>query len=401
MSNVLQVQMLGGMSLTLGDRSIDDNSNRMKKVWLLLAYLIHTRNSRATQEGCLALFQGGEDSADPNGRLKTMLYRVRNMLNGLEDGAGHGWIVRRDGAYGWNPQVEVQLDAELFERLCAQAGEAEDPQAACALYGQAMALYKGDFLPKLAMEPWVMPLSTYYHRVYLEAVQKYLELLEETAQWDVAAQVCETALRMEPYSEELYQHLMLCRISQGNRNAALQIYEQMSEMLFSNFGVMPSEGSRELYRQAGSSAQSQAVAAGGLRERLKETDGAKGALYCEYEFFRMLYQLQARAIVRSGEVIHIALFSIRGQGGKELSQRSLSTAMDNFQQLLIDNLRQGDVVTRCSVSQLIIMLPQANYENSCAVCQRLLQAFGRQYPHSPVSIHYSVQPLEPRNRGEN
>lgn len=89
---------------------------------------------------------------------------------------------------------------------------------------------------------------------------------------------------------------------------------------------------------------------------------------------------------------------MRGVGGKELSRRSLSTAVDNLQQLICDNLRQGDVVTRCSASQLIIMLPQANYENSCLVCQRLLRAFGRQYPHSPVSIHYSVQPLEPVDR---
>ena len=41
------------------------------------------------------------------------------------------------------------------------------------------------------------------------------------------------------------------------------------------------------------------------------------------------------------------------------------------------------------------MLPQANYENSCKVCERLLKAFERQYPHSPVDIKYSVQPLEP------
>ena len=62
---------------------------------------------------------------------------------------------------------------------------------------------------------------------------------------------------------------------------------------------------------------------------------------------------------------------------------------------MISNLRQGDVVTRCSSSQLIVMLHQANYEDSCEVCQRLLRAFGRQYPHTPVSIHYNVQPLEP------
>ena len=132
-----------------------------------------------------------------------------------------------------------------------------------------------------------------------------------------------------------------------------------------------------------------------VRDYLRENTGAKGAMYCEYDFFKLLYQVQARALIRSGDVIHIALLSLHGYARQELSRRSLDTAMENLQALVLDNLRQGDVVTRCSRSQMILMLPQANYENSCAVCQRVIKAFQRQYPHSPADIHFSVQPLEP------
>ena len=41
------------------------------------------------------------------------------------------------------------------------------------------------------------------------------------------------------------------------------------------------------------------------------------------------------------------------------------------------------------------MLPQSNYENSCMVCERVIRAFNRQYPHAPLHLRYSVQPLEP------
>jgi len=395
MSDQLQIQMLGGFSLTLGDRTLDDSSNRMRKVWLLLAYLLHNRSTRTTQTGCLSVLQGGEDSTDPAGRLKTILYRLRTMLNSLEDDAGMRWIIRRDGAYAWNPEIPLTLDAEEFEQLCRRGDRASEEEQ-LALYRQALALYRGDFLPKLAMEPWVMPLNAYYHRLYLETVQKTLELLEKAALWQEAQDLCQRALALEPFSEELYQHLMHCQISREDRQAALHSYEKMSEMLFSNFGVMPSEESRELYRRAASNAAALTVPISSLRDQLREEEAARGALYCEYDFFRMLYQLQARAIGRTGEITHIALFSIRGQGGRELSRRSLNTAMNNFQEVLIRNLRRGDVVTRCSVSQLLIMLPQANYENSCMVCHRLLEAFARKYPHSPVSIPYSVQPLEPK-----
>ena len=306
--------------------------------------------------------------------------------------------MRQNGTYVWDASLPMELDIDRFEALCNQAAGEPDSGRRLALYREALALYRGDFLPKLSMEPWVMPLNTYYHRLYMEAVHHALTLLEEAGDWQQASVLCARALQLEPYSEELYQHRMQCCLAQEDRAAALQIYEQLSEMLFSNFGVMPSDLSRELYRRASSTGSGNVVPVDSLREQLKEINAARGAMVCEYDFFRLRYQVQARAIARSGDSVHIALFSVRGIGGKELSRRSLGTAVDNLQQLVCDNLRQGDVVTRCSASQLIIMLPQANYENSCLVCQRLLRAFGRQYPHSPVSIHYSVQPLEPAER---
>ena len=188
---------------------------------------------------------------------------------------------------------------------------------------------------------------------------------------------------------------MRCRIAAGDRAGARTAYEDMSELLFETFGVMPSDESRALYREASRETNDQMVHIGTVREQLRETDVGKGAVYCEYDFFKLLYQVQARAIIRSGDVVHIALLTVHGQNRKEISRRSLDCAVENLQALVLQNLRQGDVVSKCSVSQLVVMLPQANYENSCAVCQRIVKAFYRQYPHSPTEIHFSVQPLEP------
>ena len=135
---------------------------------------------------------------------------------------------------------------------------------------------------------------------------------------------------------------------------------------------------------------------GAVRDQLREAEEAKGAVLCEYDFFKLLYQVQARAILRSGEVIHIALLSLHGRDDKPLSRRSLDCAMENLQAVTMRNLRLGDVVSHCSLSQLVVMLPQANYENSNMVCQRIIKAFYRQFPHSPAEIRFSVQPLEPK-----
>lgn len=389
--------MLGRFSIQREALCIDDSSNRMRKVWLLLAYLIYSRTTRVTQDNLLNLLHssGDETGADPAGRIKAMFYRARTMLDQLGPGSGHELILFKNGCYSWNQDTPISLDVDEFDRLCTAAGQQTDENIRLDLYRQALALYGGDFLPKLSSEPWVMPISTYYHQMYLNAVQQTLELLEQRNLWTEVSALCRRALTVEPYNEHLYQHLMRCLIALDDRPGALLAYEEMSELLFSNFGVMPSDESRQLYRDAARETGSVTVSTGNVRDMLKEPAGSKGALYCEYDFFRLLYQVQARAIIRSGDVVHIALLTVHGRGKKTLPRRSLDTAMNNLQDVIVTNLRQGDIVTRCSISQFIIMLPHANYENSCTVCERINRTFGRQYPHSPAGITFSVQPLEP------
>ena len=396
MSDILQVSMLGSFTIRRGGSHVDDSSNRMKKVWLLLAYLIYTRHSRSTQENYLSLIQGAknaEEIDDPSGRLKALFYRARTMLDQVYPDAGHQLILHKGGAYTWNTEIPLTLDVEEFDRLCSAPAAGEEERLAQCL--QALELYRGDFLPKLSMEPWAMPINSYYHQMFLNVAEQALALLEARSRWEEAAALCDRALKIEPYSEALYQHLMRCRLAFGDRSGVLSAYEQMSELLFDTFGVMPSDESRQLYREASRLTGDKSVSIGAVRDQLREPTPAKGAMFCEYDFFKMLYQVQARSIIRTGDTIHIALLSLHGLSHKELSRRSMDTAMENLKQLVIGNLRQGDVVTQCNMSQLIIMLPQANYENSCAVCQRIIKAFSRQYPHSPAEIKFTVHPLEP------
>lgn len=397
MDEKLNVTMLGGFSIRQGARWVDDGENRMKKVWLLLAYLIYTRNHSNARGGLAAAMNGDdfEEAENAAGRMKALFYRARALLSQLGTDLGHTLIVYKNGGYSWDPDYPITLDVEEFDRLCAMAAARTEPEEQLALYLRALELYRGDFLPKLASEPWVVPIAAYYHQLYLRVLEQTLKMLEDAGRWEEAEKRCQQGLGIEPYSEVLYQHKMSISIATGDRPAAMAAYEKMSELLFDNFGVMPSEESLQLYREACREKKDHAVSITHVQEQLRETPESKGAIFCEFDFFRFLYQTKARELERSGAVAHIALLSCVGQDGEPLSRRSLDTAVENLRVLMLENLRQGDVVTRCSVSQLCCMLPQANYENSCAVCQRIIKAFKRQYPHSPAQIQFRVHPLEP------
>lgn len=396
-TNRLQVQMLGGFSLRSQDGQVSDVDNRTKKVWLFLAYLIYRKgHAVAVQEYIDLLWGGPEQGGNPTNALKTILHRARAALEPLWPSAGHQLILRQGSAYRWNTDIPLELDVDEFERLCRQGEAQPDEEARLTDYLAALALYKGDFLPRQSSQLWALPIATHYHQMYLRLVLQTLPLLEARHRYGEAEKLCRAALVQEPYLEELYRHLMSTLIQLGSHREAAAVYEDMSKLFMDNFGAMPEEETRAVYREALNSLNDHALPVDSILEQLREPDGPGGALICQYDIFRSIYHSVARSLVRSGDAVHLALFSVRGRdSGKALPRRSLDRAVANLQEVIRTSLRRGDVAAQCSVSQFILMLPQANFENSQMVCDRILRAFARKYPHSPALPQVAIFPLEP------
>ena len=132
-----------------------------------------------------------------------------------------------------------------------------------------------------------------------------------------------------------------------------------------------------------------------VMEYLTEPEPASGAMQCDYDYFKVLCYAESRAMERNGNVTHIVLLSLAAEGDIPLSKRSQKRIMEQLGQQIRQNTRRGDTFSQCSVSQYILMLPKANYENSCMVCRRVLGAFHRAHPHVSAKINYMVQPLSP------
>jgi DNA-binding SARP family transcriptional activator len=66
---------------------------------------------------------------------------------------------------------------------------------------------------------------------------------------ELAREVFERGLAMDPLHEMFYQQLMQLHIERGHPSHAAAIYEQCRKVLASNLGVMPSSRTLILYRQ--------------------------------------------------------------------------------------------------------------------------------------------------------
>lgn len=391
---VVSVNLLGGFGMELGGSVLTDEINRSQKLWSVLSYLIVHRNRNIPQSELIEVFWPDDESANPGSALKTLLYRIRIMLEPLF-GSALCPILSQRGSYSWNRAIDCRTDAGQFEALCRRAErESLPPQERIGLYRQALALYKGDFLPKLDGELWVVSIGTHYHTMYLTAVKNMARLLDEAGEYEEMAQICSGAIRLDQLDEDIHILLIRALLRQGKSAAALSRYEYATETLYRSLGVRPSEELRALYTSIMTVEQGLETDLEVIQGDLRETARRPGAFFCEYGFFREAYRLEARRAKRSGSCVHVALITVSLPDGGMPPLKFLNAAMDRLLAELTGGLRRGDVLSRYSSAQYVALLPSANFEDSSMVMNRIVSSFYRSYRRNFLKLSYKIRELE-------
>lgn len=391
----VSISLLGGFSIEMNGTTLTDDMNRSLKLWSVLAYLVLHRDRPIPQGEFIERFWPEDNSTNPVNALKTLLYRIRVMLEPLFPPNVQPILGRR-GSYSWNPEVRCELDVDLFERLCRRAGDLSlSATERRDLYGRAIGLYRGDLLPKLGQQMWLIPIFTHYHALYLKAVKTFAELLEEAGLFEKMYDVALRASQIDDLDEGMHilvVHSLLC---QGKDAAALKHYEKAIDLLYRKLGVQPSEELQSLYQKIMSTEKAMETDLSVIMGHLRETARRPGAFFCEYGFFREVYRLEARRALRNGTCVHLCLITISLPDGSVPSLKILTHSMDQLKEILIRNLRRGDVVSRFSSAQYVVMLPSANFEDSGMVMDRSVKYFQHQHRHNALRLTVRIREIEP------
>ncbi|MFR3729827.1 BTAD domain-containing putative transcriptional regulator [Lacrimispora sp.] len=393
--SVIYVNMLGGFSISIGNKAIVDQNNQAKKPWSLLEYLITFRGRDIPVEELIDLFWKDEASNNPAGALKTLMFRVRKLLEPLGYPTQE-LIFQNRKAYGWTKDLTTICDTDRFEDLCVQS-EAPDlpPEKRLALCMEAFSLYKGNFLPKSEWESWVVPIHTYYHTLYQKLVNRILKMLEEEKDYPTIIDVCQQTIAIDPYGEDAHYYLICALYQSGNQLMAMEHYQRVNDMFYNEFAITPSIRFKELYKMISDKKHGITMDLSTIREILLEGGTNKGAFCCEPSVFRDIYQLETRAIERTGDSIFLCLLTISNLKGELLKPAVQTRAMDELGESIRNSLRRGDIFSRYSVSQYLMLLPTATYENGETVLKRIIQNFKKEYSRKDLSITYSLQSVTP------
>lgn len=388
--------MLGGCSLTYNGKTLDGKNVRSKRIWTLLEYLITYRFRCIPQDELIDFMYQEDKGGVPSGALKTLIHRAREVLTSLGFADGKEIILKCANGYRWNPALPMELDTERFDSLLREASLCtEDEEKRLRLRLNALELYRGDFLPDAAADIWAMSINTYFHFQYMSAVNEVLEALIGRGCYCEVVELVEKAIAIDPYVESLYYNLILALMNTNRMQAAREQYERMKRLFYAEFGIAPSKELQSLYKKLVKSENGVEKDMNVVSAELCDSKTEGGAFFCEYEIFQDVFRKELSAAKREGRSLHICLVNADGKEGETLSPQKQDTVMRRLCSVLGSNMRGGDVFSRYSVSQFIVLLPLANQKDSENVLERVVKKFRHDNPHSPASVSCSLQTIDP------
>ena len=219
-----------------------------RKATALLAYL--AVEGQAFRRDSLAGLLWPEHGAEhARGALRRTLSTVKKAL------AGHGLVA--DRATVGLERARIWSDAEAFTGLVERSKEMfdeGDPDGCLALLGEALPLYRADFLAGFSLrdsvdfEDWQYYQAESHKRLMTAALERAIECLSVRGRFTEAIDHARRWLSLDSLHEPAHRKLMLLYAWTGERAAALKQYRECVALLDRELGVSPLEETTELYR---------------------------------------------------------------------------------------------------------------------------------------------------------
>ncbi|MCU0481473.1 MAG: NACHT domain-containing protein, partial [Anaerolineae bacterium] len=186
------------------------------------------------------------------------LKNLRTVLSSLQKQLGDYLHITRQSISIANTD-DIAFDVWQFERLITQADKLSkrpsSPRKLADILAEALAIYKGDFLLNLKtdnapeIETWLELERERLRAMLIEALFTSLNIAHQRKKYALGIEYGKRLIALEPYHEKAYRLLMTHYANTNNRNAALQVYEQLANLLMDELDTEPEDETQTLYKQ--------------------------------------------------------------------------------------------------------------------------------------------------------
>lgn len=398
MKDAIRIQMMDTFAIYINNREAEYSFSRSRKGLALVQYLIMNMGQPVPRQNLLNALWGDEQGINPENALKTLVSRVRVLLNGVAEGLGE-CIVADGGGYRWQTTPGMRIDLyeieEIFNSLDALRGR---EHRSTALYARLMELYSGDLLKNGGQNEWAFTRALALHSRYLDAVFSYLEVLKTDKRPRQVVEVCRRALDVDPFDDRLHIELMSALVASNRTNEALAQYRHVVHMYNRYLGVGPNKELKDFYRNLAHADRSIEFSLEAITEELQSANGGDSAYICDYSVFKEIFGLQLYNMERLGSTMFLGVIMVECGDDQDADAVRQDSVMASLREILRRNLRRGDIVTRFSPTVFALLLPTVDYTTGRAVMERLKKLFYRKNPNSDIAYYYRIGPVSGKKR---
>jgi predicted ATPase/DNA-binding SARP family transcriptional activator/DNA-binding CsgD family transcriptional regulator len=236
-----RVRLLGGFSVSVGSHAIEKGAWRLRKAASLVKLLALSSGHRMHRDQVLDILWPELGSRAAANNLRQALHAARRAMepNRVADSR---YLGLEDGSLALCQRGELWVDVEVFEAAAATARRSRDPAA----YRVAIELYPGELLPDDRYEEWVENRRRELGGTFLSALIDLAGLYGDRGEYGRGVETLQRSLSVEPTNEEAHAGLMGHYALSGRQQEALSQYEQLSKVLWENFGTQPCASTRRL-----------------------------------------------------------------------------------------------------------------------------------------------------------
>ena len=212
----------------------------------LLVYLVLHRGVPQSRTRLASMLWPDSTEEQAYTNLRNLLYKLRQALPDSDQ-----YLVVDRHMLMWQESDFWTMDVQEFELAVSMAEQAElmeDHTALRQALEKAMELYCGDLLPG-CYDEWILQERERLSQMYLGVMEKLLCLQEKEGDFPGAIRTAQRLLREDPLQEASYRHLMRLYAANGNRAAAVRVYQNCVATLERELAVEPGPLTRQVYEQ--------------------------------------------------------------------------------------------------------------------------------------------------------
>lgn len=378
---MLELTTLGSFKITYNDVTVDSAAFNSEVLEKLFVYMVLHREAPVETSNIASALWSETVTKNPAGALKNLFYRMRTLLKQYYPDTN--FFITTRGYYSWNPEIECYVDCEKFEVYSENGRKSGDYEKNKFYLRKAIELYGDDFMKHLTGNQWIGMLRNYYHTVYLSSVKLLCQMQYQAGEYEELFKICTDALRIDYFEEMLYYYLIMVSVRSKNLKNGMDTYNQALSTLRKGLGVNRFEMLDSAYEQLLTlSRNDEVLGIQELKNELIESRDEK-PLFCGFEVFKEIFQMQCRQRNASGYAGTLLLFSVNMsfdpfQG--KMEHYKAERIVDRFGDCLNISLRRGDVVSKLSDYQYVVMLNGCKIEDAGSVIERINCIFERNYP---------------------